>query len=402
MAATCSSAPRPGHRRRRHEDDVFENVSGAITKISTGPLGGNGNFNACFAGATDDADYVFFGTGEPLTSDDQDASGDDLFVRHDGATELISTGPRGGTGNYSGIFDGVSEDGERVFFTTSEKLVTADTDQEEDVYMRWQGGPPSVRIDEFALTPDPFVELLKSGEGQEEFPDDQGPYKLVVYDGDGDEVGEHVIAPELLRAQTRPLFSDTHPQKDEPLEVALPAVGQMCFTQGVGEVKVDCVAWGCIATPVQQDITRVAAPGADLSEQRQGDAPEVFNLASPTPKEVNVAGTTPPACPTEPEPEPTNPGPGSGAGGSGGAGGAGGRWRHRRRRRHLLPRRPRLPARARTRPAGRRRSPSPRTRTAPSPRPGPSSRRAGRRRRRRRSAPPQPPGSRRRRAARRS
>ena len=185
-----------------------------------------------------------------------------------------------------------------------------------------------MRIDEFALTPDSFVELLKSGEGQEEFPDDQGPYKLVVYDGDGDEVGEHMIAPELLRAQTRPLFSDTHPQKDEPLEVALPAVGQMCFTQGVGELKVDCVAWGCIATPVQQDITKVAAPDADLSEQRRGDAPEVFNVASPTPKEVNIAGTAPPACPTEPEPEPTpDPGPGPGSGGSGGAGGAGGGWR---------------------------------------------------------------------------
>jgi len=299
--------------------DVFENVNGAITKISTGPLGGNGAFGSYFAGATEDADYVFFRTGEPLTSDDQDASGVDLFVRHNGATELISTGPHAGTGNFGGIFNGVSEDGERVFFTSSEKLVAADTDQEEDVYMRWQGGPPSVRINEFALTPDSFVELLKSGEGQEEFPTDQGPYKLVVYDAAGDEVGEHVIAPELLRAQVRPLFSDTLPEKDEPLEVALPAVGQMCFTQGADGLKVDCVAWGCIATPVQQDITTVAAPDADLSEQRRGDAPEVFNVAVPTPKEVNVAGTEPEACPTEP-----GPGPGGSGGGGGGGGNTGG------------------------------------------------------------------------------
>lgn len=303
--------------------DVFQNVGGAITKISTGPLGGNGPFDSYFAGATDDAEYVFFRTGEPLTSDDQDTSGVDLFVRHDGATELISTGPRAGTGNYGGLFDGVSENGERVFFTSSEKLVSADTDQEEDVYMRWRGGPPSVRIDELALTPDPFVELLKSGEGQEEFPTDQGPYKIVVYDGDGDEVGEHTIAPELLRAQARPLFSDTHPDRDEPLGVTLPAVGQMCFTQGSGELMVDCVAWGCVATPVRQDITTVAPPDPGLSQQRQGDAPEVFHLASPTPKAVSVAGTTPPACPSSSAPDP-NPGPGSGDGGGGGGDNGGG------------------------------------------------------------------------------
>lgn len=284
--------------------DVFQNVNGTITKISKGPLGGNGSHNAYFGGATDDGDYVFFSTSEPLTSDDSDASGGDLFVRHNGATELISTGPRGETGNYGGTFAGVSEDAERVFFTSSEKLVNADTDQEKDVYMRWVGGPPSVRIDELALTPDSFVELLKSGEGQDEFPDEQGPYKIVVYDGDGDEIGEHVITTELLRGQARPLFSDTHPDADEPLEVALPAVGQMCFTQGAGELLVDCVAWGCIATPVQQDIAEVAPPGANLSQQRQGDNPEVFHLASPTPKDVNISGTTPEACPSDPDPDP--------------------------------------------------------------------------------------------------
>ena len=299
-------------------NDVFQNTRGTITKVSTGPEGGNGAFDAHLAAATDDAGHIFFSTSEPLTSDEPaGSSSPDLFVRyHDELenawkTERISTGPLDGTAGYSVGFDGVSEDAERVFFTTQEKLVRADTDQEQDVYMRWQGGPPSVRIDELALAPDAFVELLKSGSGQDEFPADQGPYKLAVYDGDARKVGEHVIAPTLLRTQARPLFSDTHPRADEPLEVDLPPVGQLCFTQGAGELRVSCVAWGCIATPVDPAAVRVAAPGAEVSQQRQGDAPDVFHLAPPTPKDVNVAGTTAPACPHDPDPEPgpDDPGP---------------------------------------------------------------------------------------------
>ncbi len=291
--------------------DVFQYFDGTITKISKGPLGGDGAYSASFSGVSDDADFAFFTTAEPLTEDDQDTSSD-LFVRHGSETELISTGSRATTSG--GNFAGISEDAERVFFTSYGKHVSADTDQEKDVYMRWVGGPPAVRIDEFALTPDPYVELLKSGEGQDEFPTEQGPYKIVVYDGNGDKTGEHVITPSLLRGQARPLFSDTHPNKDEPLEVALPSVGQICFTQGIGEVLVDCVSWGCVANPVQPELTNVAAPGANLSQQRQSDNPEIFHLASPTPKAVSIAGTTPPACPSDPDPDP-DPDPGPGPGG---------------------------------------------------------------------------------------
>lgn len=296
-------------------NDVFENAGGAITKITKGPLGGDGNFNAGFSGATEDGEFIFFNTDEPLTSDDQDLNRD-VYVRHDGNTELITTGPTAGTGNHTATFDAVSEDGERVFFTTSEKLVTADNDTREDVYMRWLGGPPSVQVSEFSLAPHGFVELLKSGEGQDEFPTEEGPYKLVAYDAAGEKVGEHEIAPPLLRGQALSLFSDTHPGADEPLEMVLPASGHICFTRGVGEARVSCVAWGCLATELDPTVIHVAAPGSGLSQQRQPDQPNVFELAAPTPKELNIAGTTAPACPS-------NPGPGDNPGGGGPGGNEG-------------------------------------------------------------------------------
>jgi hypothetical protein len=116
--------------------DIYQRAAGATTLISTGPNGGNGGNEAFFRGASADGSRVFFTTDESLTTTDGDTSVD-VYQRAAGATTLISTGPNGGNGANNVSFDGASEDGSRVFFETTEKLVTAaDTDSSLDVYQR--------------------------------------------------------------------------------------------------------------------------------------------------------------------------------------------------------------------------------------------------------------------------
>jgi hypothetical protein len=118
--------------------DVYERSGTTTTLISTGPTGGNGTFNAFFAGVSADGARVFFGTSERLVAGDNDSQSD-VYERAGGSTTLLSTGPGGGNGAQSAFFDGASDDGARVFFHTNEKLVAGDTDSQADVYQRAAG-----------------------------------------------------------------------------------------------------------------------------------------------------------------------------------------------------------------------------------------------------------------------
>jgi hypothetical protein len=121
--------------------DVYQRTNGtATTLISTGPNGGNGAQNATFEGASDDGGRVFFITQEKLVTPDDNDSAIDVYQRSGTTTTLLSTGPNGGNGAQNATFEGASADGSRVFFTTDEKLVTAGTpadgDSQTDVYQR--------------------------------------------------------------------------------------------------------------------------------------------------------------------------------------------------------------------------------------------------------------------------
>lgn len=123
--------------------DVYRRSGGTTTLISTAPEAGNGAFTSAFAGASEDGARVFFSTAEPLSEEDEDAK-DDIYLRAEGETALVSVGPVGGSGPFPppGL-RGVSEDGSQAFFTTEERL-TVDDDfaGEEDVY-QWSLGPSS-------------------------------------------------------------------------------------------------------------------------------------------------------------------------------------------------------------------------------------------------------------------
>ena len=118
--------------------DVYERSGGVTSLVSTGPTGGNGPKGAEFAGAADDGTKVFFQTAERMVAGDTDGT-QDVYQRSGGTTTLVSTGPAGGNGAYMANYDGVSQDGSRVFFHTPESLVAGDTDQRSDVYERAGG-----------------------------------------------------------------------------------------------------------------------------------------------------------------------------------------------------------------------------------------------------------------------
>jgi hypothetical protein len=106
--------------------------------MSIGPTGGNGTPLAQYGGISADGSRVFFTTTERLVSGDTDSS-DDVYEREGSTTTLISTGPINGNGAHQAQFAGVSADGLRVFFDTSEQLTSTDTDGARDVYERFAG-----------------------------------------------------------------------------------------------------------------------------------------------------------------------------------------------------------------------------------------------------------------------
>jgi hypothetical protein len=98
-----------------------------------------------FAGASGDADTVFFTSTEKFVPGDTDLK-EDVYERSFDqglgiyVTREISTGPTGGNDAFDASFRGVSEDGKAVFFSTDESLVAADEDQARDVYVRLGSG----------------------------------------------------------------------------------------------------------------------------------------------------------------------------------------------------------------------------------------------------------------------
>jgi len=115
--------------------DVYQRAGGITTLISTGPAGGNGNFDAGYRDISADGTHVFFQTQEQLVTADTDAQSD-VYGRSGGTTTLLSTGPGGGNGALPAAFEGTSADGTRVFLSTSEALTAADTDTRRDIYRR--------------------------------------------------------------------------------------------------------------------------------------------------------------------------------------------------------------------------------------------------------------------------
>jgi hypothetical protein len=123
------------------KQDVYQRTGGVTTVVSTGEAGkGNGPLSASFGGVSTapGPQVVFFHTAEALTSEDSDER-QDVYQRSGGVTTLVSIGPDGGNDSANASFGRASADGSKVFFATTESLVSADTDSSRDVYRRSGG-----------------------------------------------------------------------------------------------------------------------------------------------------------------------------------------------------------------------------------------------------------------------
>src|SRR5690349_3826121 len=130
-------------KRDVYERSFDEGVSAYVTReVSLGPTGGNDAYPAQFEGTTDLGDLVFFSTEERLVAEDTDRSVD-VYVRdlEDGTTALVSRGaascaPGCGNGAFRATFADADAVGDVVFFETKESLASGDTDGTTDLYVR--------------------------------------------------------------------------------------------------------------------------------------------------------------------------------------------------------------------------------------------------------------------------
>jgi hypothetical protein len=121
-----------------HTQDVYERSGMTTSLVSAGEEGrGNGEVPATFAWAsrTGATDAVLFSTREALTSEDDDTSLSDVYERSAGTTLLVSFGPEGTGTAADATFKGASDNGSKVFFVTAESLSSEDRDHSPDVYM---------------------------------------------------------------------------------------------------------------------------------------------------------------------------------------------------------------------------------------------------------------------------
>jgi len=150
-----------------------------------------------------------------------------------------------------------------------------------------------------------FVELLDHGGTEEAFTPVFAPYKLVVYDPAGNELGEHMLDPTGLRnaaaMDTEYLIST--PAADaafgvtgnERLDVSLPpSAGQVCFDANPNPPAFSCMTYGSISKTVPTNSQGTGSvhgpvPPNGESDQRQPD--NSVQAAPPTPKARNRAGT---------------------------------------------------------------------------------------------------------------
>ncbi len=123
--------------------DVYDHSGGTTTQVSQG---GDGPFDARFAGALLSGATVYFETAEQLAGTDKDHSVD-VYQRSGAATVLISRGSINGNRDVPAHFKQVAAGGTSVVFNTDEPLVKADADTVRDVYQRSANGAAIVSVD---------------------------------------------------------------------------------------------------------------------------------------------------------------------------------------------------------------------------------------------------------------
>jgi hypothetical protein len=150
-----------------------------------------------------------------------------------------------------------------------------------------------------------FVEFLDHGGSEEVFPPVFAPFRLAVYDGAGNKLGEQMLDPAGLRTaaaadkeylvSTAAADSALGVTGNERLTVSLPqGSGQACFEANPSPPAFSCLTWGTISKPVQTNSMGTGSVHGPTPPNGQSDQRLVNNsvvAAAPTPKARNAAGS---------------------------------------------------------------------------------------------------------------
>ena len=145
--------------------DVYERTGGVTTMVSKPSTVADPNWGeADFEGASADGSRVFFTTSQKMTADDLDGDRQDVYERSGGLTTLVSAPTEVTDPDTNDVFfDGVSDDGTRVFFSTRQKLHDDDADaNRQDVYER-TAGTTTLVSDSTGLTDPDTHDILFEG-----------------------------------------------------------------------------------------------------------------------------------------------------------------------------------------------------------------------------------------------
>jgi hypothetical protein len=152
------------------------------------------------------------------------------------------------------------------------------------------GGNPAAQYIEIL---DPFNEPFPSP-----------PYRLVVFDANGTRLGAHELGGDAQIVDSNVPMLISTPAADaalgvtghQALSVTLPtSAGQISFTRGLAETKINTLTYGCINTAVATTgIYYGPLPTSSQSAQLQPS--NSITLGTPTPKAANTAGTVTAAC----------------------------------------------------------------------------------------------------------
>jgi hypothetical protein len=134
--------------------DSYEWHDGTLTRVSVASAHDDDvGYDAGLAGATEDGSHVFFTSLQSMDDADTDTipavapdGYDDIFEHALGQSHFLSYGPSSGASPPAdAFFRGFSDDGERVWWDTTERLTPDDTDDQGDVYESRVNRSPVVR-----------------------------------------------------------------------------------------------------------------------------------------------------------------------------------------------------------------------------------------------------------------
>ena len=137
--------------------DVYSrDLDGSLRLLSDGSADPDPNAGTFFGGVSADGARVFFGARERLVEEDTDTATDVYSRDVGGSLRLLSDGPLNADPEDDADIVGVSADGAHVFFETTERLLPLeDTDRVDDVYSRDLDGSPLLLSDDVSADTDP-------------------------------------------------------------------------------------------------------------------------------------------------------------------------------------------------------------------------------------------------------